>query len=271
MTADCKENVVTYYNRGQPGHISTHFSKLKQASTGGKVSVLTGTQTSSYDRLIRGICYINNMPLIATGATHSFIVVDRVKRLGLIVSSMNEEMVIETPAKGSVTTTSSEFNHVHINSYNKLVRFLTPGEEEEVGFLSARELKELLEEEAQVFTLFATLYAKIQAMIDELHVVQDFPMVFPDDISDVPPERERWSFLLIFSLIFLGSETALTVSSIPHNGHDGYRGAVVMVQSSIRDRLKWLNAERTGGQQTNEMPEISDNRWKLVIIVIGGN
>lgn len=53
-----------------------------------------------------------------------------------------------------------EFNHVHINCYSKLVRFLTPSEEEEGGFLSARELKALLEEEAQMFALFVALYAK---------------------------------------------------------------------------------------------------------------
>ncbi|XP_050920273.1 uncharacterized protein LOC127137909 [Lathyrus oleraceus] len=109
LVADCKENMVTCYNYGELGHISTHFPKPKQASTKGKVFTLTGTQTFSDDRLIIGICYINNNPLIAIidiGATHSFIDVDCVKRLGLVMSSMSGEMVIETPAKGSVTTTS---------------------------------------------------------------------------------------------------------------------------------------------------------------------
>ncbi|XP_050890380.1 uncharacterized protein LOC127095783 [Lathyrus oleraceus] len=108
LIADCKENMVTCYNYGEPGHIITHFAKPKQALSGGKVFALTGTQTSSDDRLIRGICYIKNTPLIAIidiGPTHSFIVVDCVKRLGLIVSSMSGEIVIETRAKGSVTTT----------------------------------------------------------------------------------------------------------------------------------------------------------------------
>ncbi|XP_050886320.1 uncharacterized protein LOC127091680 [Lathyrus oleraceus] len=149
-----------------------HCSKPKQALIGGKVFALTGNQTSDDDRLIKGICYTNNTPLIAIiniGATHSFIVTDCVKRLDLVVSSMNGEIVIETPTKDSVTTTSLEFNHVHINCYNKSVRFLTPGEEEEAGFLSARGLNEILEEEARV--------------------VQDFPEVFSYDISDVPPER----------------------------------------------------------------------------------
>ncbi|XP_050909645.1 uncharacterized protein LOC127123471 [Lathyrus oleraceus] len=216
--------MVTCYNYGEPEHITTHFPKPKQALTRRNRFTLMGTQTSSDDRLIRGICYINNTPLIAiidTGVTHSFIVADCVKRLSLVVSSMNGEMIIVTPPKGSVTTTSVclncpllifdkdfgvdliclplenldvilgmswlEFNRVHINCYNKSVQFLTPGEEEEVGSLYTRELNELLEKEAQVFTLFATLSAKSQVVIDELKIMQDFPEVFQDDISDVPP------------------------------------------------------------------------------------
>ncbi|XP_050909763.1 uncharacterized protein LOC127123605 [Lathyrus oleraceus] len=209
LGVDYKENMVTCYNYVEPGHINTRCSKPKQASTGGKVFALTGTQTSSDDRLIRGICYINNTPLIAiidNGASHSFIIVVCVKRLGLVVSSMSGEMVIETPAKGLkdfgidliclplenldviLGMNWVDLNHVDINCYNKSVRFLTPNEEEGAGFLSTRELKELLEKEAWVFVLFVALSAKSQAVIDELQVVHDFPEVFPDDISDVPPE-----------------------------------------------------------------------------------
>ena len=91
-----------------------------------------------------------------------------------MLSSMNGEMVIDTPAKGSVTTSFVclkcplsifdrdfavdlvclplrgldvilgmnwlENNYVHINWYNKSVRFFTPAEEE-YGMLSAKELR----------------------------------------------------------------------------------------------------------------------------------
>ncbi|XP_050877866.1 uncharacterized protein LOC127081680 [Lathyrus oleraceus] len=205
--------VPTHLKCYRCGHINTHCLNPKKAS--------------SDDRLIRGICYINNIPLIViidTGVTQYFFVTGCVKRLGLFVSFMSGEMVIKTLAKASVTTTSIflnrpllifdkdfsiyliclpldnievtlginwlEFNHVYINFYNKMVRFLTPGEEEEVGFLFTRKLEELLEEEARVFALFVTLSIKSQALVDELQVVRDFPEVFPDDISNVPPERE---------------------------------------------------------------------------------
>ncbi|XP_050889042.1 uncharacterized protein LOC127094226 [Lathyrus oleraceus] len=162
------------------GHINTHCPKPKQALTRGKLFALTGTQTSSDDRLIKGICYINNTSLIAiidTGATHYFIFVDCVKRLGLVVSFMSGEMVTETPAKGSVTTTSS-------------VRFLTPGEEEEVGFLSTRELKELLEEEAQVFALFMALSTKSLAVIDELPVSMAPYRMFASELAELKKQLE---------------------------------------------------------------------------------
>ena len=142
---------------------------------------LAGTQTSSGDRLIRGICFINGTPLITiinTGATHYFISTDYAKKLSLVLSSMNGEMVVDTPTKGPVTTSIVclkcplsiydrdfvvdlvclplsgldvilgmnwlEYNYLHINCYNKSVQFSTPEEEEGDDFLSSRQLKELL-------------------------------------------------------------------------------------------------------------------------------
>ena len=68
---------------------------------------LSSTQTENEDCLIRGTCFFNSTPLIAiidTGATHCFIAVDCASKLGLVVSNMNGEMVVEIPAKGSVST-----------------------------------------------------------------------------------------------------------------------------------------------------------------------
>ena len=69
------------------------------------------------------------------------------------------------------------------------MKFSTP-EEEEDGLLSARQLRKLMQEEAHMFLLMASLYVETQAIIEELQVVCEFPEVFPDEIPDVPPERE---------------------------------------------------------------------------------
>ena len=94
------------------------------------------------------------------------------KNLGLVLSYMNGEMVVDTLAKGSVTTshvcskcslsifdrdfvvdlvclplsglyvilgmTWLEYNYVHINCYNKFVQFSNPDEEGEIELLYAR-------------------------------------------------------------------------------------------------------------------------------------
>ena len=100
----------TVHNCGELGHISPQCPKPKKENqSGGKVFALSGSETSADDRLIRGTCYINGFPLVAiidTGATHSFISLDCAVKLKLEISEMHGSMVIDTPAKGSVTTTS---------------------------------------------------------------------------------------------------------------------------------------------------------------------
>ena len=38
--------------------------------------------------------------------------------------------------------------------------------------------------------MFFSVQAKAEVRLDDIPVVQEFPDVFPDDISGLPPERE---------------------------------------------------------------------------------
>ncbi|XP_058783872.1 uncharacterized protein LOC131658615 [Vicia villosa] len=170
---------IVCFKCGKPSHKSnactTKLVSETEVDTSWWESVcLAETQIATEDRIIRGTCFIDSIPLIAiidTSATHCFIVVDCVKRLGLVLSFMNREMVIDTPANGSVTTSLLDSNYVHINCYYKSVWFSTPDEEKKTEFLSARKLKELIKDESQVFALMASLSIENQAAIDELPVV----------------------------------------------------------------------------------------------------
>ncbi|XP_058774748.1 uncharacterized protein LOC131649018 [Vicia villosa] len=119
--SDCKHKEMICFNYGEEGHIGSQCQKPKKAQSSGKVFALAGDP------------------------------------LGLVLSSMNGEMVVEVPAKGTVTTSLVclrcplsifgrdsavdlvclplsgldvilgmnwlEYNYVHINCYNKSVRF----------------------------------------------------------------------------------------------------------------------------------------------------
>ncbi|MCH95950.1 cellular nucleic acid-binding protein, partial [Trifolium medium] len=189
--------------------------------------LLATTEAEKSGNLIRGTCFINDVPLITmidTGETHSYTSLDCVKRLNLRVSAMSGSMVIDTPANGSVTTTMVcvnchltiygkhfgmdlvciplskldvflgmnwlEFNRVYINCCDKTVMFPKPEESLNPRFMNVGQVETSLKESAQMFMMFASLKMEGESGIVELHVVCEFPCVFLDDVTDLPPERE---------------------------------------------------------------------------------
>jgi hypothetical protein len=83
-----------------------------------------------------------------------------------------------------------EYNHVHINYFSKSVCFSSAEEESGAKLLSTKQLKQLEHDGDLMFSLMAYLSVENQSIIDRLPVVNEFPEVFPDEIPDVPPERE---------------------------------------------------------------------------------
>ena len=48
-----------------------------------------------------------------------------------------------------------------------------------------------LKEDAQVYMILSNLEVETKVSMGDLPVVREFPEVFPQDISGLPPERER--------------------------------------------------------------------------------
>jgi len=179
------------------------------------------------------MCFINITPLIAIiniSATHSFIVSSCVERLDLVVTSLLRGMVIDTPTNGSVNTflvcakcpvsfgcvdfeldlVCFPLKHmdvifgmdwmltfgVNINCLTKSVTISKPVDEVGGKFLTAEQVKKSLDGETSVFMMFSSLKESCEKCVGDLPVVQEFPEVFPDDITDLPPEREV-EFLII--------------------------------------------------------------------------
>jgi len=79
---------------------------------------------------------------------------------------------------------------VSINCLTKSVTFSKPVDELGGKFLTAEQVKKSLDGEACVFMMFASLKENSEKGIGDLPVVQEFPEVFPDEITELPPERE---------------------------------------------------------------------------------
>jgi len=78
---------------------------------------------------------------------------------------------------------------VNINCLTKGITFLKSVAEDSGRFLTAEQVKKSLDGEASVFMMFASLKERGEKGVGDLPVVQEFPEVFPDDVSDLPPER----------------------------------------------------------------------------------
>lgn len=129
-------------------------------------------------------------------------------------------MIIDTPSNGSVTTYSVYLNYpltifgrdfgidlvclplsqldvilgmgwlglnrIYINCYSKAVLFPEFIEEKDPLFISANHMRELLKDETQVFSMFVALKIGSNTSMVDLPVVNGFP----EDITDLSPERE---------------------------------------------------------------------------------
>ncbi|XP_050895189.1 uncharacterized protein LOC127101790 [Lathyrus oleraceus] len=80
-------------------------------------------------------------------------------------------------------------NHVYINYFVKAVLFLEPEKEGDL-FLYTQQVNESVRDGAEVFMLVASLKLSENGTMGEFPVVRDFSEVFPDEVSNFPPEHE---------------------------------------------------------------------------------
>ncbi|GAU44151.1 hypothetical protein TSUD_399730, partial [Trifolium subterraneum] len=197
---ECKATTPTCFNCGEEGHKSPECKKPKKVT--GKVFALNGEGADQVDNLIRGTCFIHDTPLIAiidTGATHSFISMDCMKRLNIPVYEMSGCMNNQTPASGSVVTrlvcrncpVSVFGRHFGMIWYVfHLVTVIFPKSEGSLPLMNGEELKESSNDHGELFMVFGSLKLESGAKLEGIPVVREFSDVFPEDISDLPPERE---------------------------------------------------------------------------------
>ncbi|XP_020215662.1 uncharacterized protein LOC109799503 [Cajanus cajan] len=164
MVRDCSLPGNVCFRCGRPGHISrdcqtpptSSGSALRppRPTAAGRVFTLSGTEASTSSDLVKGkrkAAGEDVLFLFDSGAMHSFISGDCVKRLGLSVSSLHVDLSMSTLASVSVVTSEM------------CVRCPI-----EVSALSI----------------------ETERVIAGIEIVSEFPEVFPDDVSGLPPRRD---------------------------------------------------------------------------------
>ena len=82
------------------------------------------------------------------------------------------------------------FNHVLLKYFDKTGVFDDSGVSKDRMFIFANQVVTSLKKDAQVYMILSNLEIKTKVSIGDLLVVREFPEVFPEDISGLPPERE---------------------------------------------------------------------------------
>eukprot|EP00256_Glycine_max_P052668 XP_014619083.1 uncharacterized protein LOC106795063 [Glycine max] len=192
-----------------------------------RVFTLNGVEASKSNDLIQGRCFINGILLLVlfdSSATHSFISCLCVEKRKLYVPSLHKDLVVETPTSGSMLTSDVclnclvevsgrtflidlislplsqidvilgidrlSSNHVLLNCFDKNVVFDDSRVTKDMMFISANQDVTSLKEDAQVYMILSSLEIKTKVFMCDLPVVREFPEVFPEGISGLPPERE---------------------------------------------------------------------------------
>ncbi|XP_058774350.1 uncharacterized protein LOC131648626 [Vicia villosa] len=82
-----------------------------------------------------------------------------------------------------------EYNHVYINCFDKTIIFLYSGVEKNL-FLFAKQVNESVQDDVVLLALMETLDVWEKRAMGDLPIVRDIPEEFPEDVIDLPPERE---------------------------------------------------------------------------------
>ncbi|XP_058775522.1 uncharacterized protein LOC131649782 [Vicia villosa] len=179
---------VRCYRCGEQGsYINIQCQKPKKdvnsAKNNGRVFALSGAEDSKKDNLIRDTLDRGYVATTFVCKECTLTIFDKSFMMDLVCLPLHQIDVI----LGMIWL---EFNYVHINCYNKTLRFPKFGDNEELMLLTAKQVSECLRDEVVMFAVFALLQSNHEATSVELPFVCEFPEVFLDDISDLPPKCE---------------------------------------------------------------------------------
>ncbi|WVZ22654.1 hypothetical protein V8G54_001198 [Vigna mungo] len=235
---DVKKEVRVCFTCNKQGHISRDCPQRKASGAepqktvnvgkpqaSGRVFAMSGAEAEKSSNLILDVCSLfgkNVLVLFDSGATHSFISLLCVEKLGLSLSDLGCELVVSTPTSGQVSTSSVCVgcpievagrktkvnlvclplegldvilgmdwlvdNHVLIDCRRHEVVFQEP---KGVEISTSGEVLHDLKDGTVCFAVMVKEQKKsTNEQISGIPVVEEYANVFPEEIPGLPPSRE---------------------------------------------------------------------------------
>ncbi|XP_025985311.1 uncharacterized protein [Glycine max] len=176
ISSNCPDKGITCFNCRQKGHFQRDSPHPKREQNGGglndqighpkatgRVFTLNGAEASKSKDLIQG-------------------------KLKLSVSSLNKDLVVETPTSGFVLTSKVCLDcPMEISVRTFLIDLICLP----MSLIDVILVVTSLKEDAQLYMILSNPEIETKVSMCDLPVVREFLEVFPEDISGLPPERER--------------------------------------------------------------------------------
>ncbi|XP_050915951.1 uncharacterized protein LOC127131053 [Lathyrus oleraceus] len=194
----CARSGIRCFTCQREGHMSRECPQNKvqmQGKSTNQVYMLGAKEAKSNNAFIAGTCLVNNHPcfvLFDCGATHSFVSIQCLKRVGLQAIPLSPSMVVTTSMDDGMDWLSA--NSVFIGCEEKLIIIPSSGAtpkdvlttilEGTVGMVNF-----LFENENSVL-LVLTKEFRDNLSVTQIPIVCEFLEVFPEDVTSLPPERE---------------------------------------------------------------------------------
>ncbi|KAL8121293.1 hypothetical protein AgCh_018144 [Apium graveolens] len=205
-STECKyENQgVICFSCDKVGNIARNCRSVTQRSVGRSVSQGPTTSTARArtfkmikkspgqdSDVVAGTLSLNSVPvnvLFDSGASKSFISMNCVNKIQLMLEELDEPLTIEVANKDKVPVNIDSKKKRVVMYTTDIVRISYQGQKQDKKFHSVLQAKKLSQKGCEAYLAHVVDTKKETPTLDEIPIVREYPDVFPEELPGLPPD-----------------------------------------------------------------------------------